>query len=309
MIGSCIVDVLNELNENYNCNIKIVAGIRNKNNFLERFYSYKNLEIVELDVNNIINHNDRVDYIINAASNSNPKLFADKPVETLISNIIGTKNIMDFAYNKKTKRVIYISSGEVYGDNRDKELINFFTEDYVGKIDSTQVRSCYPIGKKSAETLMFAYTKEYKLESIVVRPCHTYGPTQTESDNRASSEFFRKSINNENIIMKSKGDQIRTYLYVIDCAIGILIALQNGISMQAYNVADNDSNLSIYEFAKKVSENSNSKIIFELPSENEKAGYSNIRRACLDGSKLKSIGWNPCFNIDEGIKNTIEIIK
>ena len=305
MIGSCIIDILNELNKNYDANIKIYALIRNT--LLDRFNDYKNVIIIKQDIREALKTDYKFDYIINAASNSHPSKFSTEPVETFDINYQGTKNLLEYGKNHDLKRFLFVSSGEIYGEpNKD---IDAFKEDYIGKINTISPRSCYPLGKISGENLSIGYAQEYGIESVIVRPCHTYGPTQTDEDSRASSSFIRNVVNEKDIIMKSKGEQIRSYTYVVDCAIGILMALANGENKNAYNVANNNSIVSIAEFANKVANSSNQKVLFELPTETEKNSYNPVTRSVLDGEKLESIGWKPCFDIDEGIKNTIDIMS
>lgn len=308
MIGSAIVDALNMLNELNSANIKIFAGIREFHNIPARFNNYENLTCVQIDVLKPITLEEKVDYIINCASNSDPKYYAQSPVQTLLGNVIGTQNIMEFALKTNAKRAVYISSGEVYGEDR-RENVEFFDEEYIGNIDSTLPRSCYPIGKKAAETLMVSYSKQYEIESVIVRPCHVYGPTQTDTDNRAASAFIRNAIEQKDIIMKSEGKQIRTYVYTVDCAVGILMAMQSGDNMNAYNVSNNDATISIADFAKTIQNHSNSKVIFELPTNTELQGYTKVTRACLDSKKLMQKGFTPCFGIEDGIKNTLAIMQ
>ena len=268
MIGSCIVDILMCLNKTENANINIICMVHNKNNIFERYKDDKQIEIVQQDVTQEIVYNKDIDFIINVASNSHPKLFAERPVETMDINYIGMRNILNYGLKNKCKRVLYVSSGEIYGQGT--EDVKEFAEDYRGYINYNNARSCYPISKIAAETLCSAFSAEYGIGNVIVRPCHTYGPTQTEADSRASSSFIRDAINGKDIIMKSKGEQIRSYCYVVDCAIGILVALLNGENNTAYNVANKNSIVSIKEFAEIVAQNADVNIVYELPDDKEK---------------------------------------
>ena len=243
LIASSIIDVLNWLNINQDYNIRIIALMRNKEKMLDRFKEYKNFYIIEQDVTNPIKYNEEVDYIIHAASNSHPRSFALDPVGTMLANFMGINNILDFAYKNKVKKVEYISSGEVYGQG-DANLDSFI-EDYNGKINSTNPRSCYPLSKLASETLCVSYYEQYNVNTVIARPCHVYGPTQTKEDSRVIAQFINNVLNNEDIIMKSEGLQVRSYCYVIDCVTAILTILIKGKSGNAYNIANSSSNLSI----------------------------------------------------------------
>ena len=226
LIGSSIVDVLNFLNEKYNYNINIIGTVRDSSKAPLRYNEYNNLKLINYDVRNKLEIDTNVDFIINAASNAHPKSFSSDPVGTITTNFIGTKNLLDFALSNNSTRLLYISSGEIYGQGT--EDIESFKEDYIGYIDSTNPRSCYPLGKLSAENLCASYTYQYNLDTVIARPCHTYGPTQTESDSRASAQFINNVIDGKDIVMKSEGSQIRSYCYVIDCVTGILRVLTSG---------------------------------------------------------------------------------
>lgn len=307
LIGSSIVDVLHYLNIKYKCDIQIIGTVRDKNKILDRFLNYQDLNVLEYDVNNRLDILDDVDYIIHAASNAHPAKFSLEPVETIVSSFVGTKNILDFALKKCCKRLVYISSGEIYGQGIDESV--FFDEEYCGDIHSMNPRSCYPLGKLSSETLCASYTFQYHMDTVVARLCHTYGPTQTDTDSRVSALFIRNILNHEDIVMKSDGSQVRSYCYVLDSVVGILTILLRGKMGEAYNVANNNSILSIREMAEILANIGNQKVIFDYPSELEKNGYNPVTRSVLDGSKLEQLNWAPCYTFRDGIEETIKIMK
>ena len=307
LIGSGIIDVLAYLNSELNYNIKIICSVRNKNKILDRFNSYNNLKIVEQDLLKDFTITEKVDYVINAASNAHPLAFSTDPVGTISANFIGTKNILEYCKSNKVKRMLFISSGEIYGQGSDD--IKAFKEDYSGKINSTDFRSCYPIGKLAAESLCASYLEEYGVKTVIARLCHTYGPTQQENDSRASQQFIKNVLNDKDIVLKSPGVQVRSYCYVLDSVTGILRILLDGKSGEAYNVANNASILSIREFAETVAATKNRKVIFDIPSESEKRGYNKVTRSVLDGTKLEKLGWKPIYGYKEGIKETIGVLE
>ena len=307
LIGSAIVDVLNVLNTDYDYNIKIIGTIRNKNRILERFNQYNNIEIISYDVLDKLEYDKKVDYVINTASPADPKSFSTNPVGVMNINYNGTKNILEYCLNNKVERLLYVSSGEIYGQAR--EDIESFDENYSGSINSTNFRSCYPISKLAAETLCSSYKEQYGMDVVIARPCHTYGPTMQRSDSRASSQFMWNVIDGNNIIMKSEGKQVRSYTYVLDCVTGLLNILINGINGEAYNVANNNAVVSIRELAETISKEGKRRVIFEIPSDKEKKSYNPVTRSVLNGTKLENIGWIPCYNVDDGVKETIDVLN
>ena len=146
------------------------------------------------------------------------------------------------------KRMVYISSGEVYGEGDGSE----FSETSSGYVDCASVRACYPSSKRAAETLCMAYGAEYGADVVIARLSHTYGPGFTESDNRVYAQFIRNVLRGEDIVLKSRGEAFRSWLYVVDAAHAILRLLLDGERANAYNVAHSESNISIRELSELI---------------------------------------------------------
>lgn len=144
---------------------------------------------------------------------------------------------------------------------------------------------------------------------VVARPCHTYGAMFTEKDNRVFAQFVRNILANKNIVLKSKGEQFRSWIYVKDCAYAILTILLKGKKCEAYNVADEKSCVTIKELAHIFACLGDVDVIFELPTDNEKKGFSVMKKNIFDTSKLEKLGWKPSYNLQLGIKETIELAK
>ena len=215
---------------------------------------------MEHNVNELPDFDFAVDYIIHAASPAFPAAFNNDPVGTVMSNILGTKYLLDYGKDHGTKRMLYISSGEVYGQG-DLSLESF-DETYAGYVDPTSVRSCYPNGKRTAETLCVSYTKQFGIDTVIVRPSHTYGPTVTKADNRANAQFVNKGLAGEDIVLNSAGNQMRSYTYLADSASAIISVLTSGESGNAYNIANSASRTTIAGFAKEVASQTGTKVIF-----------------------------------------------
>lgn len=302
LIGSAVIDFI--LANHIGCEVYAMA--RNKAKAEMRFSAYQNdahFHILEGDVNSPMKMDVTFHYIINAASNANPKAYATDPVGTMWTNINGTKNLLEYGRKHGLIRFLYVSSGEVYGNGD----VDSWRESECGYIDSMTTRSCYPTSKRAAETLCVAFAHQYGVEAVVARPCHTYGPHFTESDSRAYAQFVRKARQHENIVLKSNGEQYRSWLYVKDCASAILTVLLKGNNCEAYNVADENSCVAIKDFAKTIAEISDVKVIFDLPDDVEKQGYSIIRKAVFDTTKLRRLGWGPVYNLRDALLETIGI--
>ena len=184
-----------------------------------------------------------------------------------------------------------------------------FNEKDSGYVDCASLRACYPSSKRAAETLCVAYAEEYHIDIVIARLCHTYGPGFTESDNRVYAQFIRNVLQNEDIVLKSKGLQYRSWLYVIDAAHAILQLLLNGKNKNAYNVANENSNITIRQLAELIAESTGHRVIFDIPNDALQGNTTPITKASFNTSKIQAIGWKPLFNIKEGINHTIESVK
>ena len=214
------------------------------------------------------------------------------------SNLTGLCNMVEYGMKHQLQRMVYVSSGEVYGEGDG----SIFTEQISGYINILSPRACYPSSKRAAETLCASYCQEYGVEIVIARPCHTYGPYFTENDNRVYAQFIRNALKGEDIVMKSKGEQYRSWIYVVDCAAAILTLLMKGQSGEAYNVANAESNITIYQLAQKIATLCQRQVMMDIQ---EGGNTTPITKAVFSTRKLEQLGWKPLFNIDEGLEHTI----
>ena len=303
LIGGCLVEslMINPLQIDYH----VYALGRNEERARKLFRDYwdcHNFHFVKQDVTLPIVSNVSFDFIIHAASGASPNEFSRRPVEVVKSNVNGVANLMEYGVKHGLKRFLFVSSGEVYGEGDGR----VFTEDYSGFVDCTSPRSCYPSSKRAAETLCVSYSSEYGVESVIARPCHIYGPYFTENDNRVYAQFLRNVLKGEDIVMKSSGEQFRSWCYVVDCISAIFHILLKGKDRQAYNIADPESNISIHEFANIIAELGGKKVVIDQASIEEKKGYSRISKAVFSILKLESLGWKPKIHVKDGVKRTYE---
>ena len=307
MIGSCLVDMLCHWNR---CggNVRIVATSRNVSRLQDRFGAENDrLQFVQWDVEEIMGADITVDYIIHSASNADPVSYANYPVQTLLANVLGVNTLLDFGRHHGLKRILYVSSGEMYG--QPDENFSDFVEGYCGPVDYSSARACYPAGKRSAEVLCQSYIKQYDMDAVIVRPCHIFGPTMTRSDSRAASEFLRNAAAGKPIVLKSAGLVERSHCYVADAAAAILLTMLKGEKGSAYNIADPDYRMTIRVFAEKAAQAGGYQVIYADPSDAEKAGYSPVSRAVLNSDKLQNLGWHPNHQDFSAIELTVNILR
>lgn len=310
MIGSFLIDVLMHKNRAENANIAITALVRNEERAKQRFSAYagdKNLRIVKCDINDGVSLGDeKADFVIHAASNTHPVAYANDPVGTVTTNIIGTNNLLKYAAGHGCERFAFLSSVEVYGENRgDTE---YFKEDYLGYIDCNTLRAGYPESKRCGEALCQAYIRQENMDIVIPRLARSYGPTMLSSDTKAISQFIANGARKENIVLKSAGTQLYSYTYVSDAVSGVLYCLLRGECGNAYNIADPDSDITLKDLAAIIAGIAGKEVVFEIPDAVESAGYSKATKAIMDGSKIKKLGWKPLYNMQEGLKRTIALL-
>ena len=300
LIGSCLVDLL--MRHSF-CHIYAMG--RNSQRAEQRFADYwqqPRFHFIRHDICQSLECTENFHYIIHAASNASPNFFQQSPVEVVKSNLDGLCHLVEYGLRHQMKRMVYISSGEVYGEGDG----SVFTEESSGHIDILSPRACYPSSKRAAETLCAAYIQEYGADIVIARPCHTYGPYFTESDNRVYAQFIRNILNDEDIVMKSRGEQFRSWLYVVDCAVAMLLLLTKGNSGEAYNVANEESNITIRQLAEEIAKIGNKKVVFDLA---ENGNTTPITKAVFSTEKLNQLGWKPLFSIEEGLAHTIQSMR
>lgn len=312
LIGSCLIDTLMTVQKEKNIAFDIFASGRSKEKLESRFSAYinkPNFHAAEHDVLTPLtdNSNTNIDYIIHLASNTHPVDYATKPIETILANIKGTNNLLDFACKKNTMRFIYASSVEIYGEN--KNDAESFDESYCGYIDCNTLRAGYPEGKRAGEALCQAYIKEKNLDIVIPRFCRIYGPTMLMSDTKALSQFIKNTLDGQDIVLKSQGTQFFSYLDVFDAVTALLYCLFYGKNGEAYNIADKQSDITLKDLAQLLANKAGTKVIFDLPSETEKAGFSKATKATLNPEKIKNLGWSAMFNIEKGLDYTLSILK
>lgn len=309
LIGSAIVDLLMRNNEINNAGNFVYIACRDKEKARDRFEKYSNsqyLKVVYYDAckNNELDGN--YDYIIHAASNAFPALISKEPVETILSNVQATNELLELAVKCRATNTVYISSSEVYGK---KENSRAFVEDEYGYVDILNSRSSYPLSKRMGENLCISYAVEHGINVNIVRPGHIYGPTASKRDNRVSSQFAFLAAEGKDIVMKSEGMQLRSYCYMIDCATAILYVMLNGENMQAYNISNSQSIITIRQLAQQYAEYANVKVVFDVPSEQEKAAFNPMDNSSLNSEKIEKLGWHGMYNAEKGTISTIQILK
>lgn len=292
LIGSTLVRCLLALNKN----IQITCPIRNlkkaKATYGEDIDSICFIECELVSYLRGLTENDDFQYIVHCASPTEGKYMIEHPVDTYMLAIDSTRAILEYARKKKTD-IVYVSSLEFYGQNFDDTLI---TEDMQGYVNNTEPRSSYPLGKRAAEYLCAAYAKQFDINAKVARLTQTFGAGVSIDDNRVFAQFARSVIEGKNIVMHTKGESAKPYCYTTDCVSAILYILLRGEKGEAYNVANQETYISIKDMANFLCTHFNPKLKVVV-EEHPEMGYAPVTKLNLSTEKLRSIGWLPRYGL------------
>lgn len=294
-IGQFLIKVIKYRNKFYNENINVISLSRNPKS------NEKNITYIKHDITNKIDLNLNIDYIIHLASNTHPVQYAEDPIGTIITNVVGCNNLLQFAAGNNVKRFLLASTVEVYGEGNGSEI----DENYLGRIDCNTVRAGYNEAKRVSESLCQAYKAKFGIDFVIARFARCFGPDRKD-DSKALAQFIRNAINNKPIVLKSKGNQRLSYCYVADAVSALFKVLFDGKSGEAYNVADDDEGKTLKEYAQLIADELNQNVTY---SDFSQIGCSNINSEILNCNKLKSLGWYPQYSVTSGLKNTINIYK
>ena len=309
LICSALTDILIRYNEINTVPIKIYAAGRSLQGICSRFCEFAEKDyfhFVEFDAQNSdFDFPITMDYIIHGAGLSSPDRLLFEPVETMLGNLFGTRALLEYSRKHGRPRLLYISSSEVYGR---KENDDPFKESQYGYVDLLNVRNAYANGKRAAEALCISYAQEYGADVVIARPGHVYGPTAKPEDKHVCSVWVNSAVNHEPIVLKSEGNQIRSYCYCLDAAAAIIKTLIKGENKRAYNISAADCVISIRQMAETIAEIAGVQVIASSATDEERKQFNPMENAALDGSSLQKIGWKPNFDLRTGFEHTLSIL-
>lgn len=308
LIGKELTKELFDLSKKKDLNIRLILLVRNRNkleNSILKYVLEKKIELIESDINEKIEYNKPVDYIIHGASITDSNAMVEKPVEVICTSIIGTKNILNFAVEKNVKSVVYLSSMEVYGFIAEEILL---TEDKLQYLNPLTLRSSYPESKRMCENLCVAYFSEYNVPVKIVRLAQTFGKGTSKQDKRVFAEFARCAFYNKDITLLTDGSSKRMYVDTFDVVTAITTVLLKGNSGEAYNVANKKTYCSILDMAYLVSnEVAERKIKVNLLIDNEKnKKFPPSHCLLLDTKRIEKLGWRASTNLKDMYINMIK---
>ena len=310
LIGRYFLNTLIKLNEDYNAHIKIIPLIRNLNKLDGEVIEKEYIDPIIQDIIKPIKYTEDVDYIIHTASPASPPLMREKPVETNFANTLGTANALTFANEHNTKKFLFISSREIYGQNISNK--KYFKEEDVGIINQLIPRNSYAESKKAAENMCLGFSEEYGLDTKIVRLGQTFGPGMNIDGGMVHTEFLKMLLNNEDIVLLSDGSSLRTYTYISDAVSAMFKIILESEDI-VYNAVNNKNEVSIKELAEiliNLCPKNQSKLVFNIEEEKEGYDYKTFKFCLISSEKIMNeLKWNPKYSIEEGFKRTITYLK
>lgn len=266
------------------------------------------LRLIRADVAEPLTMEAPIDYIIHAASMTASRDFVEKPVDTILTAVNGTRNMLELARQKQAKGFIFLSTMEIYGAPTTEGKV---AEDAACNIDSMNARASYPESKRLCESLCTAYHTQYGVPAKVIRLAQTIGPGIDYADNRVFAEFARCAIEHRDIVLHTKGLTKRSYISTNDAVQAILTVLLRGASGEAYNASNEATYCSICEMAELAAGMADgSPIAVKIDEKDIKQfGYAPVLKMNLDTAKLSKLGWVPQETLTEMYINLIQFLR
>ncbi|MEM4598794.1 MAG: UDP-glucuronic acid decarboxylase family protein [Candidatus Diapherotrites archaeon] len=259
----------------------------------------KKFKFLKGDTTKKLNVTGKIDEIYNLASPASPIHYQRMPIETMLANSVGVKNLLELAM-KKNASFLHTSTSEVYGN----PLVHPQVESYFGNVNPIGPRACYDESKRFAEALIMNYYWKYGLKTRIARIFNTYGPRMTINDGRVMPNFIMQALNNEPITVYGKGEQTRSFCYVSDTIEGLYQLMHCDYSMPI-NIGNPTEN-KIIDLAKIIIKltGSRSEIVYkEMPKDDPERRKPDISLA------KKLLSWEPTVGLEEGLSKTIPWFK
>ena len=304
-----MIETLLRLNETrFRRPVHVIGLARNAERAAARFHHYqgrRDLQLLIQDVCAPVHIEERVDFVVHAASQASPKHYGKDPMGSALPNTLGTWNLLNLAREHHSQGFLFFSSGEVYG------LVDALqmpiTETTFGPSDPMAARWCYAESKRAGEMLCACAARQDGVPTKIIRLFHTYGPGMRLDDGRVFADFVADVLAGRDISVRN-GAVMRTFCYLADAVRAFFTVLLRGVSGEAYNVANNECETSILDLAHLLAcllpEKHLRVIEAAVPPP---AGYleSVIRRALPATDKLRGLGWAPHTPLREGFARTI----
>jgi len=260
---------------------------------------YKNFKFIEGEISSFEFPEGVFTHVIHAATDASADLNEKNPIGMFNTLIDGTRRVLDFALEKKTSRLLYLSSGAVYGQQPwEMEHVN---EEWIGSPNCVDPRATYAEGKRAAEMVCAIYGKQYGLQISIARIFALLGPYLSLGIHFAAGNFIKDAMQSKSIVVKGNGAPCRSYLYASDLTIWLWHMLQRGAANKPYNVGSHES-VSICQLAQRVSKVLNAGDYQLLNGDDQ--GW-NLGRYVPDTKLIgQDLGLYKTVSLDEAIRRT-----
>lgn len=262
-----------------------------------------NAEVIQANIVNreaIFRINKKYNYIIHCAAPTKSKYMISNPVEVIDTIVNGTEHILNLAERCRAESVVYLSSMEVYGQISCPEGKRI-TENEMGYIDVTSIRSCYPIAKIMAENLCHSYFTEYGVPVKIARLAQAFGRGIRPDDNRVFVQFANAVRTGLDIVLHTAGNSMGNYCDIDEAVDAIIFLLQKGVNSEAYNIVNEENSMRICEMAELVAKKiagGNIKVSYDIEQGNP-FGYASDTGLKLSGEKLRRLGWEAKCGLED----------
>lgn len=306
-LGMYIVEAINKADIDWNLNLTIIALARSEEKLRKVFgesLQLSNIHTLVQDITEPIQWPGEVHYIFHTAGAASPRDFTEWPVDTLWGHVQGTRNVLELAKEKKSEKVLYVSTVEIYGEWKSEEGIK---EDDMGALRCDRARACYPEAKRLCETMFASYEAQYGIPYVGVRLCHTFGPGIALDDGRAFAEFIRNVMEGEDIVLQTDGSAARTYTYVADAVGAMLLAFTKG-KERYYNIANLDNVITIRDLAELIAGlDPKGKVKVRYADQGEqKLKYLPFKLGIMNVDRIAGLGWHQQVGLKEAFRYTME---
>lgn len=308
LIGSYLVDTIAFLNEKkFNKKARVISLQRSriqKRRRLGHLVNRRDISFILHDSSKSYKPKVKIDYIIHSAGDSAPASFLSDPLGTIDVNVSGIRWILEYARKHNVKSVLYMSSGEIYGNPTSQNIPT--PETYNGNVSPLDPRACYTSSKRLAETLCRIYFENFNIPIKIARPFIVYGPGLKVGDKRVMAEFIKSGLEGKPIEMLNEGRDTRSYCYVSDATVAFFKLLLSSENGEAFNVASDLEEISIKDLARLVHKicGIKSPVLVKSRKANYVVGAPN--RVFPDIRKLRNkLKYHPKVRIEEGLRRTI----
>lgn len=297
------------LNKYKDAGIRILALCRNQERAENRFPEYierDDFEIIVQDVCESIDTSEDIHIFIHAASPAGIKKRHEDPVNTFLSNVKGAENMLELARKNPCEYFLFLSSVDVYGRMNSNDRLK---ESDSGYLDPLNIRNTYSCGKRAAESLCKAYQVKYDLPVYIVRPFQIMGPGPELNDGRLHIDFISQILERKQIVLKSDGTAVRSFMYISDAIKAMFYVMLKGNPGEAYNIVSETGEASVKELADSMVENADDQDItvkFDYGQRETIEVTGALSIVTGDSTKIRSLGWTCDFSVAEGSARMME---